>query len=224
MRGAREGSRAPLGSAPGCHLIYFYRDETVLSECTSTPNRSLEGRACQWLPEAPAALGSVRSASWVWGRSSPRDAHLLVHSFIPSFIHSPVACRASCEKRSLGGRQHGLGPPPPASSLAGVDARFPDAHGHSLSTDSPAGVTGGRSCCPGLPSPAGDRAGEGPATCAVSPGALVCPHAVACVRARSRTRNILALTSGFVVLGRDPRGLCVWALTGHPCRPSRPRE
>lgn len=88
-RGAREGSRAPLGSAPGCHLIYFYRDETVLSEFPSTPNRSLEGRACQWLPEAPAALGSIRSASWVWGRSSPRDAHLLVHSFIPSFIHSP---------------------------------------------------------------------------------------------------------------------------------------
>lgn len=205
-------------------MIYFYRDETVLSEFPSTLNRSLEGRACQWLPEAPAALGSVRSASWVWGRSSPRDAHLLVHSFLPSFIHSPRRVsgfvREAEPRRSAAWSR----PAPTSSSLAGVDARFPDAHGHSLSTDGPAGVTGGRSCCPGLPSPAGDRAGEVPATCAVSPGALVCPHAVACVRARSRTRNILALTSGFVVLGRDPRGLCVWALTGHPCRPSRPRE
>lgn len=188
------------------------------------PEQVARGKGLSVAARGPGCPGQRQVRVLGVGEKQPKGrpcsfTHSFLHSFIP-----PVSCRASCEKRSLGGRQHGLGPPPPASSLAGVDARFPDAHGHSLSTDGPAGVTGGRSCCPGLPSPAGDRAGEGPATCAVSPGALVCPHAVTCVRARSRTRNILALTSGFVVLGRDPWGLCVWALTGHPCRPSRPRE
>lgn len=85
-------------------MIYFYRDETVLSEFPSTSNRSLEGRACQWLPEAPAALGSVRSASWVWGRSSPRDAHArsLIHSFIHSFPPLRVGLRARSGASAVG--------------------------------------------------------------------------------------------------------------------------
>lgn len=223
-RGAREGSRAPLGSAPGCRLIYFYRDETVLSEFPSTPNRSLEGRACQWLPEAPAALGSVRSASWVWGRSSPRDAHLLVHSFLPSFIHSPRLV-SGFVREAESRRSAAWSRPAPTSVQSGGSGRpVPRCPRPFSEHGRPSGRDWGQVV---LSWPAVPRRGQGrrrPRTCAVSPGALVCPHAVACVRARSRTRNILALTSGFVVLGRDPRGLCVWALTGHPCRPSRPRE
>lgn len=133
-RGAREGSRAPLGSAPGCHLIYFYRNEMFLSEARVARN------GVSVTPEAPAALGSARSSSWVWGRATPlgeatQSACSLirpfVHSAIHSFIHSSfpqpksIECRALCEKPGLGGQQHGLGPSPPASSPVGHSARRP---------------------------------------------------------------------------------------------------
>lgn len=99
-------------------------------------NRSLEGRACQGLPEAPAAPGSVRSSSGVWGEAAQGTplcsfTHSAIHSFIHSFNEpKSITCRASCEKRDLGGWQCGPSPSPPASGLAGGDARFPGAHGH----------------------------------------------------------------------------------------------
>lgn len=86
-RGAREGGRAPLGSAPGCHLIYFYRNEMFLSEARLARN------GVSVTPEAPAALGSARSSSWVWGRATPpgeaaQSACSLIRPFIHSAIHS----------------------------------------------------------------------------------------------------------------------------------------
>lgn len=39
-------------------------------------------------------------------------------------------------------------------------------------------------------------------------GVVICPHAVVCVRARNRTRKILALISALIILGQDALMKC----------------
>lgn len=53
------------------------------------PEQVARGKGLSVAAQGPSRPGQRQVASWVWGRSSPRDAHLLVHSFLPSFIHSP---------------------------------------------------------------------------------------------------------------------------------------